>query len=554
MKSWILRRHLVLFAAGLALLYWILEALAMMAFFEEGTFAEQIFSPDSHELWMRSLTTVLILVSGAYAQVASDRRRRLESELRESHDQYSLLWERSSDAMFLVDSTTGRYLDANPAAERFTGRSRDEILTLTVADLASPRTEERLKRPRASGETIDHGEVTYISPAGDERTALLSTIPMSGDLRIGIARDITERKQAREALKESEEKYRAIFDEALDGIVLIDAETGLIADCNREFEKLAGRAVAELRETHIWDLRPSDQAEASRKRFFDIRETGLGESSDLTLQRPDGEEIAVEFLTTRVNVVGGRPYIQSAYRDITDRKILEEKLQQSQLLASMGVMTAGIAHEVNNPLSAILLYSELVATAEAPAQVKKDIRVIRSEARRASNIMGDLLTYSRKAEPITRRQDIHRVLRKVLRMRQYQQQVSNIEMSADLASGSLRVAANTSQLTQLFMNLIVNAEEALEDSDDKRIIVTTRTTGKKVRISIADSGLGIPEEHLNKVFVPFFSTKPIGKGTGLGLATCHGIITAHGGQIRVENNDMGGATFVVELPLLAKAK
>ncbi len=503
---------------------------------------------------MRSLTTVLILGLGLYAQATSDRRRRLESELRESHEQYSLLWERSSDAMFLVDSATGRYLDANPAAERFTGRPRDEILTLTIADLASPRTEERLKRPRASGETIDHGEVTYISPAGDERTALLSTVPMSGDLRIGIAKDITERKQAQEALKESEEKYRAIFDEALDGIVLIDAETGLIADCNREFEKLAGRAVAELRETHIWELRPSDQAEASRKRFFDVRETGLGESSDLTLQRPDGEEIAVEFLTTRVNVVGGRSYIQIAYRDITDRKMLEEKLQQSQLLASMGVMTAGIAHEVNNPLSAILLYSELVAKAEAPAQVKKDIRVIRSEARRASNIMGDLLTYSCKAEPITRRQDIHRILRKVLRMRQYQQQVSNIQMSADLASGSLRVAANTSQLTQLFMNLIVNAEEALEDSDDKRIIVTTRSTGKKVRISIADSGPGIPEEHLNKVFVPFFSTKSIGKGTGLGLATCHGIITAHGGQIRVENNDMGGATFVVELPLLAKAK
>ena len=104
------------------------------------------------------------------------------------------------------------------------------------------------------------------------------------------------------------------------------------------------------------------------------------------------------------------------------------------------------------------------------------------------------------------------------------------------------------------MNLIVNAEETLENSVDKRIVVATETDGEMVRISVADSGVGIPEEHLSKVFVPFFSTKPVGKGTGLGLATCHGIVTAHGGRIRAENNDMGGATFVVELPLLGKAK
>ncbi len=99
------------------------------------------------------------------------------------------------------------------------------------------------------------------------------------------------------------------------------------------------------------------------------------------------------------------------------------------------------------------------------------------------------------------------------------------------------------------MNLIVNAEEAVENSDDKRILVTTETDSEYVRISIADSGVGIPEENLPRLFVPFFSTKPIGKGTGLGLATCQGIVIAHGGLVRAENNDMGGATFIVELPL-----
>lgn len=126
-------------------------------------------------------------------------------------------------------------------------------------------------------------------------------------------------------------------------------------------------------------------------------------------------------------------------------------------------------------LPAILLYSELINQTDIPPAASKDLRVIRSEARRASNIMRDLLTYSRKTEPITRRQDIHRVLKKVLNMRRYQQQVRNVEMSMDLVS-PLRVAANTSQLTQLFMNIVVNAEEALANSDDKRIIGKLRST------------------------------------------------------------------------------
>lgn len=134
-------------------------------------------------------------------------------------------------------------------------------------------------------------------------------------------------------------------------------------------------------------------------------------------------------------------------------------------------------------------------------------------------------------------------------MRRYQQHVRNIDIEVDISDSLLRVHGNAVQLTELFMNLIVNAEEALENSDDKRIVVTAETDGEKVRISIADSGIGIPEENLTQVFVPFFSTKPTGKGTGLGLSTCHGIVTAHGGLIRAENNEMGGASFIVELPL-----
>ena len=235
-------------------------------------------------------------------------------------------------------------------------------------------------------------------------------------------------------------------------------------------------------------------------------------------------------------------------RDISERQRMEEQLQRSQLLASLGEMTAGIAHEVNNPLAAILLYAELVNRAGLPRQVKKDLRVIRDEARRASAIMKDLLTYSRKAEPVTQPIDVHPILKKVIDMRRYQEQVRNVEIATDFSAGPLRVHGNSSQLTQLFMNLIVNAEEAVEQAEERKITVTTVADGEWTRISVTDTGAGIPKKNLSQVFIPFFSTKTQGRGTGLGLSTCYGIATAHRGTIRAENNRGAGSTFIVELP------
>lgn len=232
----------------------------------------------------------------------------------------------------------------------------------------------------------------------------------------------------------------------------------------------------------------------------------------------------------------------------------KDRLYATDRLASLGEMTAGIAHEVNNPLAAVLLYSELVSREELPPAVRQDLKVIRSEAKRATGIMKDLLTYSRRAQPVTRRINIRKTLGKVIGMRRYQQRVRNITLTVEQDDGPLPVRANAAQLTQVFMNLIVNAEEALDGSDNKRIVIRTEADGEWARISIADSGTGIPEKNLVEVFAPFFSTKATGQGTGLGLAICHGIVTAHGGHLRAGNNDMGGATFTMELPLADKTK
>ena len=238
-------------------------------------------------------------------------------------------------------------------------------------------------------------------------------------------------------------------------------------------------------------------------------------------------------------------------RDITERRRMEKQLQQTQLMASLGEMTAGIAHEVNNPLGGILLFSELLARSNVPRQMKRDLKVIHTEAKRAGRIMTDLLNFCTISTPEMRRHNLHQLLNKVLDMRRYTQSVQNIKISTNMHKSGIFVNCNASQLKHVFMHLVLNAEEALQRQGGGNIVVTTRKYGEWVRVTIADDGPGIPNEHLKQVFHPFFSTKEEGEeGTGLGLSTCHGIIASHGGLIYAENNRMGGASFVVELPMV----
>jgi len=236
-------------------------------------------------------------------------------------------------------------------------------------------------------------------------------------------------------------------------------------------------------------------------------------------------------------------------RDVTERKRMEEQLKQSELLASLGKMTAGIAHEVNNPLGSILLFSEMLMKNRVSIEVKKDLKVIHDEAKRAAKVMSDLLTYSLNGRNRVEKVDLAAVLYKVLDMRLYAETVRNISVSIDHSYEPVYVYGDKSQLVQVFMNILLNAEEALEDSNGGNIIITFKVYNEWLRVSIADDGIGIPEENLHQIFYPFFTTKGIGEGTGLGLSTCYGIITSHGGLIRAENNTMGGATFIIELPL-----
>ncbi len=394
-----------------------------------------------------------------------------------------------------------------------------------------------------------HLEITT-SPIFDDKGEVIHTVH--------LAKDITERKRAEEALRDGEERYRAIFSEARDGIVLIDGETGYIVDCNPEFERETGRRIEQLKKMRIWELRPSEKMEMGRQNFYEVEARETGGGGEVEYQRPDGEIVPVEFAAKRVTI-RGRKYHQSMVRDMTERKQAEEREKQLQQelnlasrLASIGEMASGIAHEINNPLTSVIGFSQLLMGRDIPGDIRDDLEVINTEAQRVAKIISGLLAFAHQRRTGREYVDIDDIVSRVLELRSYQMEVNNIQVFTRLAPDLPRTMADASQLEQVFLNIILNAEKAMVTAHNGgKLLVKTRRINGSIRVSFADNGPGISQENLDKVFDPFFTTREVGDGTGLGLSICHGIVAAYNGRIYAESKLGKGATFVVELPIVA---
>jgi len=237
-------------------------------------------------------------------------------------------------------------------------------------------------------------------------------------------------------------------------------------------------------------------------------------------------------------------------KDITDERARLERQHLTDRLALVGEMVAGVAHELNNPLTSVIGLSQLLIDEELPDGTKEDIRAIHNETRRAAAIIRNLLTFARKHIPVREPVDINSIIEEVLQLRSYEQKSNNISVKTSFDSSLPEIIADKYQMQQVFLNIILNAEQAMEDAHIKgTLTISTGRINNTLIVSISDNGPGISTENINKLFSPFFTTKEVGKGTGLGLSICYGIVSNHCGKIYALSEPGEGATFIVELPI-----
>ncbi|HNV73219.1 MAG: GAF domain-containing protein [Gemmatimonadetes bacterium] len=266
-------------------------------------------------------------------------------------------------------------------------------------------------------------------------------------------------------------------------------------------------------------------------------------------RRRDGSEFPASVMLSYIRDDAGAPVGQVMnVRNLTDERRIEEQLRQSEKLAALGELVAGVAHELNNPLAGISAFAQLLLEEKITDEQRESVRLIKREADRAVGVIRDLLIFSRKPGPTRSPIDLNEIIELTLRLRNYSLRSADVEVQVDLAPGLPRVRGDDQRLQQVLLNLIVNAEYAMQRSSIKQLGIRTEPLDQGVLLTIADTGSGMAEETRQRIFEPFFTTKPAGQGTGLGLSVSYGIVQAHGGSISVESQLGSGSLFRIYLP------
>jgi two-component system NtrC family sensor kinase len=246
------------------------------------------------------------------------------------------------------------------------------------------------------------------------------------------------------------------------------------------------------------------------------------------------------------------PFVEVALsnaRLVAERRNLQAQLLEAEKISALGVLVAGVAHELNNPLTSVLGYAELLGAGEADPRRREKLGHLGRQARRAAEIVQKLALFARLGEGEKKPVDLNEVVGRVLEFLAENLLARGIDVERRLASPLPRVLADVSQMHQVLLQLLSNAVRALETvGQGRRIVIETRLERGLVRLTVRDNGPGVPAGQVDRIFLPFFTTKEVGTGPGLGLSICYGIVKAHGGRIRVESPPEGGAAFVIDLP------
>jgi histidine kinase len=407
-----------------------------------------------------------------------------------------------------------------------------------------------------------YGEESGLNKDGSEAHWIFRTSPIKNDqgeiiAAMEMSLDITQRKQLEEKLEKSEKKYHEIFSNIPNPVFVLDIDTLDIIDCNDSVKAVYGYAKGDIIDTSFLNLFLPEE----KNRYA----ASLKNGTMLTQVKQINREGLTLFVNIRISPAEypGKKVLLVTTSDITKRLEAEQQLIQASKMATLGEMATGIAHELNQPLSVIKTASSFfIRKIDRKEPLKKDtlfnmLKKVDSNVDRAARIINHMRQFARKSDLDLVKVQINEILENAFEIFSQQLKLRGIEVIWQIEKKLPGINADPSRLEQVFINLLINARDAIEErwgpqetaEANKKIILKTRCDGDKVVCEVCDTGSGVPPAVVNKIFEPFFTTKEVGKGTGLGLSISYGIVKDCGGTIQVAPNQPEGACFILKFPV-----
>jgi PAS domain S-box-containing protein len=482
------------------------------------------------------------------------------TDRREAERRYRELFDNIQEGIF-VSTPHGRFVEVNDAMVRILGYgSREELLQIDIPTqlyFSPQRRQEITKVLQQSGELRNHGEVLRRRDGSPVHVFINSFAMRDATGHIlqyrGLMLDVTGLHQSQTELQKERDFSSKILGHTQSLILVTDTE-GVISYANRRWSGL-GFQQNQIVGHALLDLCTPPRRAALREALAAVARGQQVGNFDLPLVRGDGASGQFSVNLSPISAEDGQiSSIVVVMTDVTDSAMLRAKLIHAEKMAAVGQLVSGVAHEVNNPLTAILGFTDLLLeNPELPESARRDLRVILQEAQRTKQIVQNLLSFARQMPPQRQLVQVNPILQRTVHLRSYDFISHGVQVVETLDESLPQVIGDSHQLQQVFLNILNNAYDAVrETTRPARIAITSTRAQAYVEIAFRDNGPGIPDP--GPIFDPFYTTKDVGKGTGLGLSICYGIVREHGGEIVCHNNpDSEGATFVVRLPIASES-